>query len=319
MEAYEAEARNVNSFGAIRNFIKQLTEVWGTGTRSLQLYNRLLEHVLTVNKDAIANHVKIMRGFIDNNKQVIMECEDAEFRRQLADSPFTVIRFNDKCWFDLEPCIRDCDDQSLRAIHQHLLTICLLLNPETSDQIREKITALRLMDDRKKFIAQVGDIASEDDLVDQFFGILKQQLTGKTNEEMIPALMDIVNMPEARNIITGFQTRSNADMLDFSTIIRSVLRNVAEMNGRKGNVMNFNMASLQGIVGTITKSAKSGQLPKFSEEDKKTVVGAVTEIKDKVAKKKKKKKGKSKETEKKTRKKEVEDDNSSEDDLSDVD
>ena len=291
MEAYEVEARNINCFGAIKGLLRQLTEVWGVGNRPLQLYNRLLEHVLTGNKDAITTHVGIMREFIDNNKAVLIDTQDENFRTQLADSPFSIIRFNDKCWFDFSTFITPkCDGGSSRAIHQHLLIICGLLYPDTVEQIRKKMTALRMMDERQKFVEQVGDISSEEDLVDQFFSILKAQLTGKTNEEMIPALMDIVNMPQARNIITGFQTRSNADMLDFSIIIRGVLKNVAEMNGRDGSEVNFNMASLSGIVGTITTSARSGQLPQFSDADKRTVVGAVSDIKKGVTKKRKKKK-----------------------------
>ncbi len=123
----------LQSFNAITAFVKDLSKVFGEKYRPLALYARLIEHTTFSCEVAIIKNIQSFSVYILDNALAIESLAE----EKLNDKN---IVYSDKLFIELKNILATADQDTKKAIWNHLLTIYGLICPDSqAKEILKKI------------------------------------------------------------------------------------------------------------------------------------------------------------------------------------
>lgn len=151
-------------FKCICQFIKDVSDVFGKGQKSLLLYSHLIEKTGIIHEEPIRKHILCFHEFVKTNEEGILNRDFDAFKK-------TVIRYSEKVYIDLADIFRRADAEEKEAIWKHLMTLLAVLDPSSQ---AKKILLQEQERKRKR-----GDTGNEEKFL--------TNIIDKVNEHMDPA------------------------------------------------------------------------------------------------------------------------------------
>ena len=107
-------------FKCIVNFIHDLSEIYGSEQKSLQLYDVLMDKTGIVHQEPIKKHIQIFHEFLQTNEDAILEKDVSKFEKW-------DIVYSEKVYIDLKQIFNATEEKEV--LWQHLLTLLAVLIP----------------------------------------------------------------------------------------------------------------------------------------------------------------------------------------------
>lgn len=181
------EETTLIAFKAITNFVKDLNDFFGKKNKSLQLYNRLLQHTNISHDKAISKHISLFQHFCKENISCIQERK----------TPLLMgtITYSDKVFIDMNYIFAKAALDEYEPIWKHLLTIDAILNPAShSKQLLLKQHETKSAVDSDDFIKSMMDKvqnAGAESPADLFSSGAMTEIMGGVQQQMASGNLDV--------------------------------------------------------------------------------------------------------------------------------
>lgn len=121
---------NQKVFSAIKSFVIEIKNNYGSEYKPLALYGRLIEKTEVTNEVPVQKHINTFRKFIINNREAIMNKDESLFKVQK-------VKYNDNVYFNIAHVFKMADNESRTGMWEHLLFLSALLdkNSDAKNQL----------------------------------------------------------------------------------------------------------------------------------------------------------------------------------------
>lgn len=109
----------LDTFRIIVDFVNELADRFGSNSKPLLLYRRLVSRVTVGDATGIQRHLDAFQSFCVENRERILH----------RHGPLGVIKFSDRIFIDIDHCLRKADADDASTIWKYLLTISAILDP----------------------------------------------------------------------------------------------------------------------------------------------------------------------------------------------
>lgn len=176
-------------------FVQDLNEVFGQKTKSIKMYNIVLQKMVTMKQegkditDKITQHVNLLQEFLNSNKESILKQDTSLLvSKQL--------KYSDSIYIDVDMVLHHSEEKS--AIWKHLLFLQSLVDPNSNAQ---EVLGKLLEDDSEesKLIKNIASKLESSDIMGKLGG---QQMSSNPFD-MIQTLTSSGIMDSLMGSVTG--------------------------------------------------------------------------------------------------------------------
>ncbi len=114
---------NILTFKTINDFVKELSELFGSTNHSLKLYQRLLDKTTVNHEKSIEKHIQIFKSFCVQNRDMILNKDISKLSKNHK------VEFSEKVYIDFDSIFKSADKDTKSVILDYLLTISALVDP----------------------------------------------------------------------------------------------------------------------------------------------------------------------------------------------
>ena len=115
---------NILTFKTINDFVKELSNIFGSTNHSLKLYQRLLDKTTVNHEKSIEKHISVFKTFCVQNRDMILNKNISKL------SPIHYkVEFSDKVFIDFKSIFNVADNDTKNVIFDYLLTISAFVDP----------------------------------------------------------------------------------------------------------------------------------------------------------------------------------------------
>lgn len=176
-------------FNKFVQFVQDLNEVFGTKTKSIKMYNIVLQKLVELKnegkqdvQDRINQHISILENFIRANSESIL-------KQDVSLLVSKQIKYSDSIYIDIEMVLRHSDENS--AIWKHLLLLESLISPDSNAQ--EVLNKLMEDDsDEAKLIKNIASKLESEDVMSKLGNINTSNPFGMIQTLTSSGLMDSI-------------------------------------------------------------------------------------------------------------------------------
>lgn len=121
---------NQKVFSAIKSFVIEIKNNYGSEYKPLALYGRLIEKTEVANEVPVQKHISTFRKFVINNREAILNKDESLFKVQK-------VKYNDNVYFNIAHVFKMADNDSRTGMWEHLLVLSALLdkNSDAKNQL----------------------------------------------------------------------------------------------------------------------------------------------------------------------------------------
>lgn len=121
---------NQKVFSAIKSFVIEIKNNYGSEYKPLALYGRLIEKTEVANEVPVQKHISTFRKFVINNREAILNKDESLFKVQK-------VKYNDNVYFNIAHVFKMADNDSRTGLWEHLLVLSALLdkNSDAKNQL----------------------------------------------------------------------------------------------------------------------------------------------------------------------------------------
>lgn len=204
-------------FKKISEFAVSLNDLFGKRQRTLALYNRLLQKIPVTNTEKICKVVDNFTEFCVKNREAITSTSfnHLESRR---------IVYSEKIYIDLEDIFSVADNETVKTIWSHLLTISAYVDPSSNaKQVLLSMTAEQKQDQDK---------SKEESFLSEMIEDVGKTITPNAVSGGNPMSMvtDMLSSGMLNNLIGKMEQGINSGQLDINKLMASVQGMIGSMN-----------------------------------------------------------------------------------------
>ena len=227
---------DLSLFENIGNFVKDLADCFDT--KSILLYNRLLEKTTFQHKESIVKHNECFRTFYKANKEAILT-------KNVKDISSMIV-FSDKIFIDISDTITSASDEQIKsAIWNHLLKISSIIDPDSG----------------AKDILKQGSKNEEQFLSNMFSKIKSETENGDSAapENPMAAISKMMSSGIFSELVSGMNSGVNNGELDLSKMLGMVGGLLGQMNtgNNAGGGSNAGGVNLEELTKQLTITDKN--------------------------------------------------------------
>lgn len=121
---------NQKVFSAIKSFVIEIKNNYGSNYKPLALYGRLLEKTEIENEVPVQKHISTFRKFVVTNREAILNKDETLFKIQK-------VKYNDNVFFNIAHVFKMAESESKSVLWEHLLVLSALLdkNSDAKNQL----------------------------------------------------------------------------------------------------------------------------------------------------------------------------------------
>ena len=227
-------------FKCIYSFVSDLGELFSTEIHSVALYERLLNKTTLSHVDAVQKHISCFRKFCIDNKEFILERNEA-----LTGT----ISFSSKVFIDIKNIFEIADVSSKEAIWSHLLTLLALFDPTSGakDVLKHQSLALKIS----------GGEGAEGDFLNNIISKVEQSVSESSSENPQEAISQIMTSGMIPELISSLNNGISSGQLNLGKMMESVQKMVANvsenMQEDENGGVNDMLSKMMGMMNTLKK------------------------------------------------------------------
>jgi hypothetical protein len=217
----ETESR-ILVFKGICNFIKDLTESFGSRQKSLMLYSHLVEKTGIMHEEPIKKHVSLFYHFVKMNEEAILAKDEKQF------AGYTIF-YSEKVGVNLEEIFEWADREEKNAIFKHLLALLALLDP--SSHAKELLK--KEMENKKKKGEEVNEEKFLKNIIDKVSSEMDTEV-----ENPMQLMTKMMTSGVFKDIVEDMNSsfsEGNLDMGKMMNTMQMIMGNLGTMMGGAGN------------------------------------------------------------------------------------
>lgn len=214
------------AFEAISDFVADLHSIY-EDDKHLALYNRLIEKITVRDKTAMKKHITIFINYTSKNLELIMA-------HKIQNLPRIVCSQEKGIYIDLAVLTKNADKDILTSIENHLLNICMLLNPNDM-KIKETLLS---------HFAKSAPVSSEGGKEQEFINEFLHNISSATENggDMGQAMMAGMQMlPKAFSAMTSGE-------LDPMKFIGTAFQTMQQFNGGQDPIQGMDPSMMQNMM-----------------------------------------------------------------------
>lgn len=223
---------NILTFKTINDFVKELSELFGSTNHSLRLYQRLLDKTTINHEKSIEKHIEIFRSFCVQNREMILNKDISK----LSSSNHKV-EFSEKVYIDFDSIFKAADKDTKSVILDYLLTISALVDPTA----------------KAKDILKKDEKSKEADFLSSMIEKVEENVN-VDSANPLEAVTSIMNSGIFTELLSNMNNGLQDGSLDLGKLVGTVEKLCSSMAPKDGSggagagASNLNIASLlQGL------------------------------------------------------------------------
>lgn len=208
------------AFKYICNFIKDLTESFGSRQKSLFLYSHLVEKTGIMHEEPIKKHVSLFYEFIKSNENAIIAQDPNQFTN------FNIF-YSEKVGINMEEIFKWADNDEKKAIFKHLLALLAILDPSST---AKEMLKKEIENKKKK-----GETGTEEKFLKNIIDKVSSEIDQQCDNPM-QLMTKMMSSGAFKNIVEDMNESFTTGDLDMSKMMNTMQM----IMGNLGNVMqNF--------------------------------------------------------------------------------
>lgn len=210
--------KNIDTFGAIVNFVNDLWDVFGKANvvTPLSLYHRLVSKITLSDVDGIEKAVTGFKDFLTSNEVYLTSNKLENIPRGV------VIKYgaSDKIVLEIQKFIYQSDPSIKMSIRQHLLTISAIIEPNKTRlaQLEKKIGDLGIDTNtvEGKFITDIMEKA-------------KTSMASVNTDDPMQAMMAVFQSGIIGDMIGGLQNGVTSGKMDIRALMSTMQKSIGSI------------------------------------------------------------------------------------------
>ena len=223
---------NILTFKTINDFVKELSELFGSTNHSLKLYQRLLDKTTINHEKSIEKHIEIFRTFCVKNRDMILNKDISKLSHLDCK-----VEFSEKVYIDFNSIFKVADKDTKSVILDYLLTISALVDPTA----------------KAKDILKKDEKSKEADFLSSMIEKVEENVNVESSNPL-EAVASIMNSGIFTELLSNMNNGLQDGSLDLGKLVGTVEKLCSSMapkdgsGGGGGGAPNLNIASLlQGL------------------------------------------------------------------------
>ncbi len=231
----------VKIFSHISDFVKELSDIFGSKQHSLLLYARLIDVTNNNHASAIEKHVHIFDTFVHKNYKAILE-------KKVDLLSESTILYSKKANIKLSEIFKLADSNETAAIWKHLLVILTAIDPSA-----EAMKELKKTFDEK---------TKEGEFLNGLVEKIESNLDPNSSDPMT-AIMGLMGNGVFTDLISSMSSGMQSGNLDMSKLFGTVQTMLTTMGGN-----NSSSSSSTTVTTVETPDAKIQEITTLTETKK---------------------------------------------------
>ena len=224
---------NILTFKTINDFVKELSELFGSTNHSLKLYQRLLDKTTVNHEKSIEKHIQIFKSFCVQNRDMILNKDISKLSKNHK------VEFSEKVYIDFDSIFKSADKDTKSVILDYLLTISALVDPTA----------------KAKDILKKDEKSKEADFLSSMIEKVEKNVNVDSNNPL-EAVTSIMNSGIFTELLSNMNNGLQDGSLDLGKLVGTVEKLCSSMAPKDGSggaggangAPNLNIASLlQGL------------------------------------------------------------------------
>ena len=221
---------NILTFKTINDFVKELSELFGSTNHSLKLYQRLLDKTTINHEKSIEKHIEIFRTFCVKNHDMILNKDISKLSHLDCK-----VEFSEKVYIDFNSIFKVADKDTKSVILDYLLTISALVDPTA----------------KAKDILKKDEKSKEADFLSSMIEKVEENVNVESSNPL-EAVASIMNSGIFTELLSNMNNGLQDGSLDLGKLVGTVEKLCSSMAPKDGSggggAPNLNIASLlQGL------------------------------------------------------------------------
>ena len=229
----------VLQFKAIHGFVIAVGELYKDKQKSLALYYRLISQTTFSHTVAMTKHVSAFEAFCSSNSKAIET-------QQVNDICEPIVKYSERAFIDIKKILLLSDEDTQKAIWEHLLTITALVVPSSADSVKEIL---------KKY---ASTNKNETEFVTDFMSKLESEAPSIDSANPMEAIQKIMSSGMIENLMAGIGSGDGGfDISKLVGIATSMLGSLSQVPQASGGAVVSEMVIDRTSSGGTTIEEKN--------------------------------------------------------------
>lgn len=226
-----------DSFSAIKDFVSDLSIVFGSDSKGVALYKHLLDKTTLQNSKPVQKHIDVFKEFIETNMNAIAAKDTKLFNTN-------VITYSERVMIDIVNILESSSSETSDAVWNHLLTINARINPSES--------ALTLL---KESVECSSDKASTD-FLQEIVDTVTSSVDPNTGGDPMMIAMGLMSSGKLSSIISNMTTKFNDGTINPNDLLKRVSEMYTDMTANDASAPDISsiISTFSGAPGMTPHS-----------------------------------------------------------------
>ncbi len=224
-------------YKSIANFIKSLSDIYGTKQSPIKLYSRLIKKTSIIHEKAINKHITIFREFCIKNNEGIVNKDIKKFEN-------TKISYSENVFIEFKEIFDKVDNDAKNTIWEHLLYISALVYP--AGKAKEIL--------KKNIENKDNSLSQETNFITDIIEKVEKHLDPNTSNPM-EAITNIMKTDVFTDLLSSMSTGISSGQLDMGKLLGTVQNMMTQISTNDGG-SNIDMSMLTNMLGNLTTDMK---------------------------------------------------------------